>query len=119
MQKNLIFILILAIVIGIFALSNGDVVEIDFLFAKIKLSQAIVIFISVLLGAAIAILFGMAREMRIKRDVKDLTRKINVLTSEKNELEGLIKTKEDQLKLLYARGEKLHESSPNNDFSGN
>ncbi|HCO18415.1 LapA family protein [Gudongella oleilytica] len=120
MQKNLIFILILAIIIGIFALSNGDVVEIDFLFVKVQLSQAIVIFISVLLGSAIAVLFGMAREMRHKKEAKDLNRQINVLTSEKNQLEALVKTKEDQLKLLYSRGEKLHEgNSQNNDFSGN
>lgn len=120
MQKNLIFVLILAIVIGIFALSNGDVVEIDFLFAKIQLSQAIVIFISVLLGSAIAVLFGTAREIRHKRVVKDFNRQINILTNEKNQLESLVKTKEDQLKLLYSRGEKLHEDSgQNDDLAGN
>lgn len=120
MQKSLILILILAIIIGVFALSNGDVVEIDFIFSKVELSQAIVIFISVLLGAAIATLFGLVREVKLKKEAKELTKQINVLTNEKNELQNLAKNKEDQLKLLYSRGEKLHDDQGSaNDFSGN
>lgn len=110
MQKSLILVLALSIIIGLFALSNGDVVEIDFVFAKVEMSQAIVIFICVLLGAAVATLGGLIREMRIKKEVKDLNKQINLLMNEKNELQSVVKNKEDQLKLLYSRGEKLHDS---------
>ncbi|WP_422485239.1 LapA family protein [Gudongella sp. DL1XJH-153] len=120
MQKSFIFILVLAIIIGIFALSNGDVVEIDFVFARVMLSQAIVIFISVLLGAAVATSFGVLREMKLKKQIKELRNSVETQKSENQLLLKRVEEKEEQLKLLYGRNdESLSESEVENDFSGN
>ncbi|MCR3956560.1 MAG: LapA family protein [Gudongella sp.] len=120
MQKSFIFILILAIIIGIFALSNSDVVEIDFVFGRVMLSQAIVIFISVLLGAAVATLFGVLREMKLKKQIKEHRNGIEALKSENQSLLSRIEEKEEQLKLLYGRKEESHDQvDTENDFSGN
>ncbi|WP_409227396.1 LapA family protein [Gudongella sp. SC589] len=120
MQKSFILILILAIIIGIFALSNSDVVEIDFVFARVMLSQAIVIFISVLLGAAVATLFGVLREMKLKKQIKEQRNGMESLKSENQSLIMRVNEKEEQLKLLYGRNEESPEQvDEENDFSGN
>ncbi len=120
MQKSFILILVLAIIIGIFALSNGDVVEIDFVFSRVMLSQAIVIFISVLLGAAVATLFGVLREMKLKKQIKELRNSVETQKSENQLLLKRVEEKEEQLKLLYGRNDdSLSESVDENDFTGN
>ncbi|MGM0395769.1 MAG: LapA family protein [Bacillota bacterium] len=119
MQKSFIFILVLAIIIGVFALSNSDVVEIDFVFTRVMLSQAIVIFISVLLGAAVATSFGVIREMNLKKQIKDQRNALETLKSENQTLVGRVEEKEKQLKLLYGRNEESpSETTDDNDLSG-
>jgi uncharacterized integral membrane protein len=120
MQKSFILILVLAIIIGIFALSNSDVVEIDFVFARVMLSQAIVIFISVLLGAAVATLFGVLREMKLKKQIKEHRNALETLRSENQTLLKRVEEKEEQLKLLYGRNEESPQQvDMGTDFSGN
>lgn len=120
MQKSFILILVLAIIIGIFALSNSDVVEIDFVFARIMLSQAIVMFISVLLGVAVATLFGVLREMKLKKQIKENKNGMEALKSENKSLLMRVEEKEEQLKLLYGRKEESPDQvDMENDFSGN
>ncbi|MDY0236680.1 MAG: LapA family protein [Gudongella sp.] len=115
MQKGFVIILILAVIIGIFALSNSEVVAIDFVFTEIMLSQAIVIFICVLLGALIASLFGLIRQMSLKKDIKELTTKNTNLQNEVDELKLRIGDKETQLSMLYARNSNKSIDEPVND----
>lgn len=120
MQKSFILILVLAIIIGIFALGNSDVVEIDFVFSKVMLSQAIVIFISVLLGAAIATVFGILRVMKFKKEIKEQKNSMEILKSENQSLIKRVEEKEKQLKLLYVRNEEsVPPSLGTDDSSGN
>lgn len=118
MQKGFVIILILALIIGIFAISNSSVVSIDFIFAEIELSQAIVIFICVLLGALVASIFGFIRQLSLKKDIKELKTKNNTLQIELNQLIVKLKNKEDNLNLLNS--EKSYETidtNTTNDFS--
>ncbi len=106
MQKSLIITLILAIIIGVFALSNSEAVEIDFVFAEVILSQAIVIFISVLLGAVVAVLLGIVREHKLKKTIKEQKQTITTLEKDIADLNLQIQSKEEKLKLLYQRGDE-------------
>lgn len=120
MQKGFVIILILAVIIGIFALSNSEVVAIDFIFTEIMLSQAIVIFICVLLGALVASLFGLIRQMSLKKEIKELKTKNTSLQNEIDELKVGIADKETQLSLLYSRNSnKSEDELENDDFSSN
>ncbi len=120
MQKGFVIILILAVIIGIFALSNSEVVSIDFIFTEIMLSQAIVIFICVLLGALVASLFGLIRQMALKKEIKELKVKNTSLASEIEDLKNRITDKEEQLSLLYSRNASLGVSeAKKDDFSSN
>lgn len=99
MQKGFIFILVLAIIIGIFAISNNAVVPINFVFAEVELSQAIVIFICVLLGAIIASIFGGIRQHSLKKNIKQLEAEKEIeresLQTEIYRLERVIEEKDE------------------------
>lgn len=99
MQKGFVIILILALIIGIFAISNSSVVTIDFIFTEVLLSQAIVIFICVLLGALVASIFGGIRQMSLKKDIKELKNKNKSLQLEIYELTEKLASNEDDIDL--------------------
>lgn len=100
MQKGFVFILILALIIGIFAISNSSVVPIDFVFAKVQISQAIVIFICVLLGAIIATIFGGIRQISLSKEIKHLKVENKALQDEVDVLKVRMKVKEEHDKDL-------------------
>ncbi len=103
MEKGFIFSLILAVIVGIFAVSNGERVEVDFIFTKIYMSQAIVIFISTFLGAVIVAIIGWIKSWRYKRQIKDLNKKIQSLEDDKIRILQDVEKKEEQIKTLYNR----------------
>lgn len=90
MQFNFILSLIFATLIAVFALKNGNKVLIDFLFAKVNVSQAIVIFISAILGAVIVAVLGSVRNIKFKKEIKDLKNKLVAVEDEKNNLLDLL-----------------------------
>lgn len=83
MEKGFIFSLIIAVIVGIFAVSNGERVEIDLIFTRVYMSQAIVIFISTFMGAVIVAIIGWVRSWRYKKQIKDLNKKITSLEDDK------------------------------------
>lgn len=110
MQKGFVIILILSIIIGIFAISNSGVVAIDFIFTEVLLSQAIVIFICVLLGALLATIFGGLRQMSLKKNIKELTKENQAVKVEvyevkvqRDKLAEDLKAKEEELDLLNSK----------------
>lgn len=118
MQKGFVVILILSIIIGIFAISNSGVVAIDFIFTEVLLSQAIVIFICVLLGAIIATIFGWIRQMGLKKEIKELNKENQTLKTEIYEskvqgdkLAAEVKNKEEEIRLLNAKDKLNPETS--------
>lgn len=86
MQIAFILSLIFATIIAIFALKNADKVLIDFIFTKVEISQAIIIFVSAVLGAIIVAALGFIRSFKLKKKNKDLNNKLNSLEIERNEL---------------------------------
>ncbi len=90
MQINFILSLIFATFIAIFALKNGNKVLIDFLFAKVNISQAIVIFISAILGAVIVAILGSVRSFKLKKKIKELKSKLVLVEDEKDNLMDLL-----------------------------
>lgn len=120
MQKGFVTMLILSIIIGIFAISNSAVVTIDFIFTEVVLSQAIVIFICVLLGFVLASIFGYMRQRTLNKSVKQLTKENQTVKSEAYELKVQVdqltkqlKEKEEELIILdlqVSENDKLPES---------
>jgi len=98
MQFGFIASLVFAILVAVFALQNADTVSIDFLFAKIKVSQALVIFISSALGAVIVTILGLIRQVKLTMKIKEQNKRIKYLEEEslnaENKLESLLKSME-------------------------
>ena len=103
MEKGFIISLILAAVVGIFALSNGERVEIDLIFTEVIMSQAIVIFLSAFLGAIIVGVLGWVKDFKYKKKIKELNKKVDAIELEKVKLNETIDKKEEQIKTLYDR----------------
>ena len=97
MQKGFVFVLalVLTVIIVIFAVSNSGMIAIDFIFTEVFLSQAIVIFVCVLLGAIIASILGWIRQGSLKKDIKHLKTENKELQFEVYELMAQIKNKEE------------------------
>lgn len=107
MEKGFILSLILAVIVGVFAVSNGGKVEIDLIFTEVLMSQAIVIFISTFLGAVIVAILGWIRSWKFKKQIKDLNKKIALVEDEKLRLNQEIEKKEEQIKTLYNRNNDI------------
>lgn len=105
MEKGFIFSLIIALVVGVFAISNGEKVEIDLIFTEIMISQAIVIFISTFLGAIIVSLISWVKGWRYKKEIKELNKRLSLvdeekekINTEKNQIELKLNSEKSQLK---------------------
>ena len=109
MQKGFIFSLIFAAIVAIFALANADKVAIDLLFTKVQISQAIVIFISTILGALIMALLGMVRTFKLKKEIKELNKLIEPLEAEVTNLKSLVENRGDEIKGLNIQIKKMKE----------
>lgn len=96
MDKGVIFSLIFALLIGLFALSNSDKVIIDFILTEFVMSQALVILISALLGALIIFLISFFRSMRWKKKIKELKKEIELLNDENKLMKSLMENKEEE-----------------------
>jgi len=99
MQLTVIFSLVFAIVIAIFAGLNSKVVEVNLLFMKPEMSQAIVILISAIFGAALMYLLNFVKSLKKSADIRVLKKANTKLEQEKNDLNNRIKEKEDEIKL--------------------
>lgn len=93
MEKGFILSLIFAGIVGIFALSNSEKVAIDLIFTKVEISQAIVIFISAFLGAIIVAILGWVKDLRMKREIKELITQKDTAEEEKKKLIDQLESK--------------------------
>lgn len=87
MRFNFIAALILSIIVASFAIVNSKIVTINLLLTKVSVSQALVIFISVAIGAIIALLFGLVKEIKLKRKLKEKKKETRNLKTEKENME--------------------------------
>lgn len=107
MEKGFIFSLVLAGLVGIFALNNGDKVTIDLFLTEVVISQALVIFISTFLGAIIIWFFGWIKNFRYKKRIKELN---NTILEKEKEIDNknieIANKEEDFTRLLDTISEK-------------
>ena len=97
MQLTVIFSMIFAIFIAIFAGLNSNVVEVNLLFVKSQLSQAIVILISAIFGAALMYLLNFFKSLKKSNEIRTLKKsnaklqqEINVLNEKSVEVEQVV-----------------------------
>lgn len=86
-QAIFILILIFALLIGIFAVSNSNPVEIKFLGLKFITSQALVILGSFASGAVITAVLGLVRQVRMGFKLREYQNRVMKLEKEMSELE--------------------------------
>lgn len=96
MKKNLEFkfvlSLIFAVLVAIFAIQNAVTVEINFLFARFTISQALIILISAIVGAIVVLLISLMNQMSQRKKNKELIKEVEDLKKEiedmKNSTDG-------------------------------
>ncbi len=76
MQKSFIIVLITGLVVAIFAVLNAKPVEVNLIFKTFEMSQAIVILVSATLGAVAMFLMNIVQVMKLKKQVKQLSKKL-------------------------------------------
>lgn len=111
MEKWFVISLVIAIIIGAFAISNSEVVEIDLIFTTLEVSQAIVIFISALLGAFVVVILESIRVWKLKRKIKELEKNRSLMEEENDKLSVIIEQKDEEIDQLYNIIEELNKDS--------
>ena len=115
MQWGFILSLVFATLVAIFALRNANEVLIDFLFGKVNISQALVIFISAILGAVIVAIMGGIRNLKLKKEVRELNKKLELLVQENNNYQILLTEKEhSEENDIVVNNEEFEESDNEN-----
>jgi len=98
MQKNqflFIISLIFSGVIAFFALINGSTVSIDLFFSKFEASLALVVLSSAILGAIIVTLLGLAQYIKMKMEIKKMSKENQELARKNQELIKQVKDVND------------------------
>ncbi|GGI45505.1 hypothetical protein GCM10008018_12500 [Paenibacillus marchantiophytorum] len=76
MQWILISALVFALITAVFAVINVDPVQVNFMFAQTSTPLILVILTSTLLGGLIVGLFGMVRQYKLQRKVRQLEKQL-------------------------------------------
>ena len=94
-QWNLLFGLLSAIVIAIFAIVNVEAVKVNYVFGEAQWPLILIILCSALLGAVVSIFVAMFRSVKSNRQVKELQKEIMVkemtIANQQNEIAELQK----------------------------
>lgn len=90
MKATFILSLVMAILIAVFALLNGTSVPVNFGFARLESSLALVILVSVAIGAVIIYLIDVVGKFKSARKIKELEKKVGLLEKEINEKASII-----------------------------
>ncbi len=121
MEKSFILSLIFAAIVAVFALKNGDKVLIDFIFTKVKVSQAIVIFLSAILGAVVVAILSGVKNIKYKKEIRDLNKELQSLKEEKNNMQFLLENRGEEIAKLKKSIKELEPKIEefNNSIEGN
>lgn len=90
MELKFIVSLIFAILVAIFAIQNAGSVDVKFFFSEFRISQAVVILASTIIGAIIVVLLGLIKQIKQNLKIKHLTKEIDSLKSENSLLQNRI-----------------------------
>lgn len=82
MAVKFVISMVFAILVAIFALQNSSNVDINFLFAKFSISQALVILISAIIGAIIVMILATITQIKQNMKIKASSRTIMALEEE-------------------------------------
>lgn len=118
-EIKFIISLLFAVLVAIFAIQNAGSVEINFLFTKFTISQAVVILSSAIVGAFIVVLLSLVKQIKQNMKIKQLNKEIETLAEEKDKLQAkvdefaLINTNnedsvEDKREEVESKNENLH-----------
>lgn len=90
MEIRFIISLLFAIIVAVFAIQNAGSVEINFLFAKFTISQAVVILASAIVGALIVLLLSLIKQIKQNMKIKQLNKEIEALIEERDKLQAVV-----------------------------
>lgn len=107
MQFGFIFVLVISIIISIFAIQNGNTVNIDLFFASFQVSQALVILVSTAVGAVIAAILGTIRQIKDFSNTKELKIKLKNAESQITNIDLEIEKYRTEIKSLTEENSKL------------
>lgn len=103
-QWNLLFGLLFAIIIAIFAIVNIENVQVNYVFGTAQWPLVLVILCSALLGAVVSIFVATFRSVKTNRRIKELQKEVNAsqltiatLKNDKAELEQQLKARPKEL----------------------
>jgi len=96
MQYTLVFGLIFALLVGLFAVSNYDVVTVKFPWGSYDVSQAIIILGSAAFGAITVTILGLIRQFKLKLKQWETEKKIKKLEKQIVDLENQINIYEEE-----------------------
>mgnify|MGYP000488653755 CR=1 FL=1 len=86
MQGTIIFGLIFAILIAIFAIQNASIVALNILMWEFEISLAVVVLGSIIFGALVIGIFSYFKQFQLKRRNKNLKLEIQSLKEERDKL---------------------------------
>lgn len=101
MQFVFILVLIICIIVSLFAIQNGYPVDIDLFFVQFhQVSQSIVILLSAAFGAIVALLFGIGRTLKGKKDIRKMKKDLKSIETEMTSLKNAIESKDNEIEKL-------------------
>ncbi len=115
MEFKFVLSLLFAVLVAVFAIQNSGSVEINFLFGKFIISQAVIILCSTIVGALIVLLLGLVKQIKQNMKIKQLNKEIEILTEEKDKLQAKV----DECSLTNEVGEEQTENSDGEAVSEN
>ena len=90
MQVWFVISLIFSLIIAVFAALNSNVVTISLLFTKYELSQSLVIILSAVIGAVIAIFLGLFNKIKTSLKIRELNNELKNSKAKIAELNDVI-----------------------------
>jgi uncharacterized integral membrane protein len=111
MVWRFILTLVFAIIIALFAIQNSGEVDINFLYGNFTVSQVLVILFSVALGAIVVLLLGIIKQMKLKKNIKNASKKLEDLEKENNSLNKKIVILDNKLQSTLIELEKFKENT--------
>ena len=110
MQWKFILSLVLALLVAIFAIQNSDPVTVSFFITTRQISQALIILLSTVVGAIIALSLGLIKQFALSKKLKEKEKSIRALETEVASL----KIENEDMKKTYNTGVDLDKPT---DFS--
>ena len=109
MEFKFIISLMFAVIVAIFAIQNAGSIEVKFFFANFRISQAVVILGSAIVGSIIVLLLGLVKQIKQNKIVKKLTQEIEDIKLENNNLQAKL----EELAIGTTEEKEIYENEDN------